>query len=410
MSATLSAPTRPEILRLAAILSFLQIIGWGSTFNAPAVIWRAVSEDLGFSKEWVFAGTAVMLIVSALFSPAVGRMFDRRGPREAMAVGFVLVGLGLFAIGVSVERWSYLFGWAIMGLGAPLALMQASVTVMAQQGGQHARFGMAMVTIFTAMSPAIFWPLTTMAEAAFGWRGTFYCFAALNALVCAPLALVLVPAGGPRVGDIPADQPGIINRLVPPESRERAIRLFAIATSLQGFASWGLFLHMIGLMEALGHAPLTALALASLLGPASVFARATDLVLSRWLSAIDSALIAVSLMVATLLLLGPFGQDAFVAGVLLSIYSLGAGAMALGRSTIPLELFGREGYATVMGRIGLPQHLAYAVAPTFFAATLSAGGAVLTLSVGALLSFAALVLLLRLRRLSGTSQTPQKAA
>jgi predicted MFS family arabinose efflux permease len=402
MSVAGATTDRWAIVRLALLLSVLQIIGWGATYNSPAVLWRPVAADLGVAKEFVFAGTTVMLVLSAMASPSIGRMFDRRGPREATAAGFAIIGLGR-------DGWSYLAGWVVIGLGTPLALMQTAVTVMAQHGGERARFGMSLVTVFTALSPTISWPACAFLEAQIGWRGTMLVYAALSAGIAAPAALFVVPKGGPKPDEGEAPTPERADRRLADRHREQGVRLFALATALQGFASWGLFLHVIGLMEALGHGPAMALFLASLLGPASVIARATDMITSRWFSALDSALIALGVIVGALVLMGFVGRDATLAGACIVVYSLGAGAMALARSTVPLEIFGRDGYATVMGRIGLPQHLAYAVAPVMFATFLSVGGPYLAIAAAGLLSVAALVTLARLGRLVVSSRKPDTA-
>ena len=409
MTAMGATPDRWAIVRLALLLSILQIIGWGATYNSPAVLWRPVAEDLGVAKEFVFAGTTVMLVLSALASPAVGRLFDRRGPREASAAGFMIIGLGLLCLSLARDGWSYLAGWIVIGLGTPLALMQTAVTVMAQQGGERARFGMSLVTVFTALSPTISWPACAFLEAEVGWRGTMLVYAVLAAGIAAPAALFVVPKGGPRADEGEAAPAERADQRLDDRHRERGVRLFALATALQGFASWGLFLHVIGLMEALGHGPAVALLLASLLGPASVIARAVDMVTSRWFSALDSALIALGVIVGALLPMGPLGHEAVLAGACIVLYSFGAGAMALARSTVPLEIFGRDGYATVMGRIGLPQHLAYAVAPVMFAALLSLGGPHVAIATATLLSLAALATLAMLRRLVVSSRTPGRA-
>jgi hypothetical protein len=42
---------------------------------------------------------------------------------------------------------------------------------------------------------------------------------------------------------------------------------------------------------------------------------------------------------------------------------MGSGIRSIARGTVPLAMFGREGYAILMGRLALPTLLATAVAP-----------------------------------------------
>jgi hypothetical protein len=58
--------------------------------------------------------------------------------------------------------------------------------------------------------------------------------------------------------------------------------------------------------------------------------------------------------------------------------------MTIVRGTVPAELFGREGYGAILGRLAQPVFFAKAVAPLAFAAVMASGvgrtGAVMTLA------------------------------
>jgi hypothetical protein len=43
-------------LALVASLALCQILGWGTTFEMPAVFGRAMAADLGIANELAFAG------------------------------------------------------------------------------------------------------------------------------------------------------------------------------------------------------------------------------------------------------------------------------------------------------------------------------------------------------------------
>lgn len=45
------------------------------------------------------------------------------------------------------------------------------------------------------------------------------------------------------------------------------------------------------------------------------------------------------------------------------LYGMGSGIRSIARGTVPLAMFGREGYAILMGRLSLPTLLATATAP-----------------------------------------------
>ena len=59
------------------------------------------------------------------------------------------------------------------------------------------------------------------------------------------------------------------------------------------------------------------------------------------------------------MLLGP----ASIIGAGLVLYGSGSGIRSIARGTVPLALFGRDGYAVLMGRLAMPILIAQAASP-----------------------------------------------
>jgi hypothetical protein len=73
--------------------------------------------------------------------------------------------------------------------------------------------------------------------------------------------------------------------------------------------------------------------------------------------------------------LGLLFGDLHAVAVGLVVYGAGNGLTSIVRGTLPLALFGAEGYATLMGRIGRPVLIALALAPSIAAVILDRYGA-----------------------------------
>ena len=73
------------------------------------------------------------------------------------------------------------------------------------------------------------------------------------------------------------------------------------------------------------------------------------------------------------------------------------GIMTINRGTLPLALFGPNGYATVLGWLAVPVLMAQAVAPTMAAPLVAALPALWVLLIAGGLGFVATLLLLPLR-------------
>jgi hypothetical protein len=75
------------------------------------------------------------------------------------------------------------------------------------------------------------------------------------------------------------------------------------------------------------------------------------------------------------------------------------GVIVIARVTLPLTLLGSAGYGTLMGKLALPQNLAYAISPTIFAVVFSRLGLGATVALAARVSLAAAFGVIGLARL-----------
>jgi hypothetical protein len=88
--------------------------------------------------------------------------------------------------------------------------------------------------------------------------------------------------------------------------------------------------------------------------------RGIELAWGRKLHPIGSTLISAALMA-----LGVLGLtlDAGAAAFAVVIYAAGAGVSFVIRGTLPLAMFGSQGYGALVGRLALPSQIAQALAP-----------------------------------------------
>ena len=264
LGSALSTPTA----RAIAGLGFTQIVGWGTTYLMPSVLARQLQELLGLSPELVFAGITVMFAVSAVSSPRVGRIVDRTGARRLMTAGSVVYALALVGLASAQGPASYLACWALMGIGSALALSTPSSIAVVQIAGPRSRQAIALLTIIGGMASSIFWPVTGVLDAAIGWRTTLLLYAAIHLFACVPIHWLILPRQPPThavaTGTAPATS------AVAPEEARRVYLLLVISLSFGAFVFTGVQLQMIEMLRGLGHAPASALLLASLIGPSQV--------------------------------------------------------------------------------------------------------------------------------------------
>ena len=107
-----------------------------------------------------------------------------------------------------------------------------------------------------------------------------------------------------------------------------------------------------------------------------------------------------------------FGRGVGLLAVALIAYGAGNGIWSIARGTLPLTLFGPQGYAVLMGRLAMPSLIAQALAPSAGALLLQRYGAQTTLAALAglallnLVGVAALWVLARPRAAQGVRVSP----
>lgn len=394
-------PRLPEHSLLIGGLVVTRIIGWGTTFYALSVVARDIERDLALDVTTVFGGITLLLLTGAALAPAIGRHLDRSGTRGAMCLGALFCALGLALLGFAQGLVSYLASWVVIGIGHAFSLANVGGVTIAHLVGPRARRVIGLMMLATGLSSTVFWPLTAALSASFGWRTTWLVFAALQILIVLPIYAAVpryrqgaAEAAAPAANAARADEA----RVAPPD-RRTAFWLVAAIFSASGLVSWGLPLHLIDLLRNAGIGAAEAVAIAALSGPATLLARLVDAVLGERLPVERTAFAGLVLGPLACLMLVLLPGTPLVASGFVLCFSAAMGVISVARATLPLALFGRQAYGTLMGRLTVPQNLAFAAAPLLFAAMIEHLGRDLAMVSAAVIQGLGVVAMLLLFRL-----------
>jgi predicted MFS family arabinose efflux permease len=379
-------------------LGITQIIGWGTTFSSLTMFGSTISVDLRLSREVVFGGITMMLLVSALLAPRVGRMVDAKGARPIMIAGSAMAGLAMGALAFAQGVVSYLFAWVLVGIAMPMMLSNTALVGLVQIVGSNARRAITGLMLLSGLTGTLFLPLNALLLQSIGWRNAYLFFGLLHLLICLPIhAMVLRrrdhdPLGTPRGGS------GSIEGVLPPDKRLAAFIMLSIWSCTEGLITWGLYMQIIDVFKGLGLSAAAAIGVWAMVGPSQASARFGELLFGGRYSILTTALLSSILTAGSFFIILPFAPSVFVAAAFSICLGLGHGFFAIARNTLPLMLFGAREYGTYMGRLMLPQNIANAAAPIIFAVAISRfdPSSALWLAGGAALAgFVAVVLLVR---------------
>lgn len=372
-----------------------QTLAWASSYYLPAILAAPIAADLDLSQAWIFAAFSAALLVAALMGPLAGREIDRRGGRAMLMVSNVMFAAGLTILALAHGPVTLILAWIVIGVAMAAGLYDAAFATLAGMFGRAARGPITGVTLMAGFASTIGWPLTAWLSLHMGWRETCLIWAGMHLLIGLPLHRFVLPASV-------AHRPAIDSRsgdTVPATPLSLALLAYVFAAGW--FVSTAMAAHLPGLLQAGGASLESALIAGALIGPAQVTARLLEFGLLQRAHPLASARIAVALHPLGALLFACFGAPATVFAIL---HGAGNGLLTIAVGTLPLALFGPQGYGLRQGLLAAPARLGQAAAPLVFGLLLAHLG-VAALVVTATLLVLALFALLVLGRLTSGSRT-----
>lgn len=348
---------RPRWVVVCA-LGIGQIVVWGSSYYLPAVLAGPIAADTGWPLGWVVGALSIGLLVSGLVSPRVGRVIHRYGGRPVLAASAMLLAIGQVGMALAPNLPVFVASWVAVGLGMGTGLYDPAFSALGRLYGEQARSAITHLTLFGGFASTVCWPLTAFLAAHLGWRGACLVYAAILLVVVLPLYLFALPREEehrPSAGAEATEAAGNVQ----PDQR-LAFFLLAAGFTLAYATMTVLGVHLLMLLQQQGLPLAAAVGLGALIGPAQVGGRLLEMTFGRKAHPIWSLLASSALVGAGLLLLVTAPT---LAAASIVLYGMGSGIRSIARGTVPLAMFGRKGYAIMMGRLALPTLLATAAAP-----------------------------------------------
>ncbi|WP_283190666.1 MFS transporter [Pseudomonas sp. PMCC200344] len=377
---TLPEQIHPPISRsrLVWAMGFTQILAWGTTYYLPAVLAAPIAKETGWSITSVVGGLSWGLLVAGASSPAVGRQIDRHGGRSVLAASSLLLALGMLLMGLADNTAIYYLAWTLIGVAMAAGLYDAAFSTLGRLFGEEARTSITGLTLLGGFASTIGWPVIAGLESWIGWRNACFTIAAAHLLIGLPIHALLIPGSTKQPPHPVIVESPNASELRPTATNQLFLLIAAMLTVLALVVS-GISVHLLNVLKQLGIATAVALAIGMVIGPSQVLARVTEFSIGRNLHPTWSARAGVLLCLIGLgLLILGLPWLAFVA---IALYGAGNGILTIARGTLPLALFGPQGYGARMGLLARPVLVAQACGPIAAAYVLDSFGASVLLSV-----------------------------
>lgn len=385
-----------RVYRTVTVVGAAQVISHAGAYYLPAVMAVPASIELSISSATVYAGLSLALAVSGLAGPTAGKLVDRFGGRPVLIASNLLLAAGLSLLALAQGLGLLLLAYAVLGLGMATGMFEVAFAAIVRIFGKKSHNALVGVTMVAGFASVAGWTISVFVEARYGWRGVCWFWAAMNVLVALPLNAFIPRASDSSDTAAPAEEHNQTSHpsvLVLDPKRERYLTvLLAFVFASSGFISMGMMSHLPRLLEGVGVPLVIAFSIGALVGPAQITGRILDFTFFRRLHPLIGTRIAAlahPLGIAVLVVLGaPF------AALFVILHGLGNGILIIAKGTLPLALFGPQGFGRRQGWLTMPAKFAQAIAPfTFGLALTQWGTGVLWLTFGlAMCSFAALCL------------------
>ncbi|MEX2128366.1 MAG: MFS transporter [Xanthobacteraceae bacterium] len=351
--------------RAVPILGLTQILAWGSLFYPPVLTLPLLAAERGISLTFAMAGFSFGLLTGGFVAPKVGRLIDRYGGHRVMAAGSLSGALGLVLLVHTSNPILYLAVWALLGAAMAASLYDPAFATLGRIFGREARKPITLLTFVGGFASTVSWPTTYFLLEVYGWPGTYLIYAALLALVAAPMHFFALPRERADLRAQENDPGAPVPKLIP--ARGSAFLLVAAAFAIYAFVPSALSAHMLAIFDRMGVESGTVILIGALFGPAQVTARLCEFMFARNRHPIDIARFAIGLLLFAFLLLAALGVPAPVAATFAILFGITNGLLTISRGTVPLALFGPSGYGGVLGRIAGPSLVLQAAAPLIIA-------------------------------------------
>jgi MFS family permease len=348
--------------RAVAVLSLTEILAWGILIYPPVLTMPHIAASHGWSLAFCMAGFSLGLVASGILSPAVCGLIDRHGGHAVMAPGALAGAFGLALLAMADHPLVYFASWLLIGVAMSSTLYDPAFATLARIFGASARRQITFVTFAGGFASTVGWPATQILLEHLGWRGTYLAFAAVFALVIAPLQAFALPRAV-AVGPAPALARPAVIAAAPLRPEGWPFLLLAAAFALYAFLLSGITSNWLAMLQRGGLSPAAVVTIGAMFGPAQVASRLIDFWLAGRTHPLWIARGAVALMVLALTMLALIGMSFPMAALFAMAVGAANGVMTIARGALPLMMFGAAGYGRVIGRIARPALFVQASAP-----------------------------------------------
>ena len=361
----ISTPITPNhnFRRIILPFALAETLVWAAYFYSFPAFLPIWESELGFSKANLTGAFTLSLVVSAVLSPAVGRLIDKGYGRTVFAGGAALASVMLCLLSQADAVWQFYAIWFVIGIAMSGSLYDACFAIVTYSLGSDARRAITLITLAAGFAGTVSFPSAYFLTEFFGWRVAIMIFSATVAFICLPLifygsyfASLQSKTHAPKASRTVSDALSI--------AKTQTFWFIGITFFLISINHGIIISHMLPIFYERGLDAGLAVLMASLIGPMQVAGRVMMMAFEKRVSvfAICMACFMAIFVAGWALYFGGMGLG--LIGIFVVLQGAGYGVLSIIRPTVIAELLGRRDFGVIAGLLAVGFVIGTALAPT----------------------------------------------
>src|SRR6516162_4066340 len=349
--------------------------------TAFSLLFPAILDEFHWARGITAGAFSFGFLISAVVTPCVGWLTDRRGPRLVIEAGVVLMGSGLLLASLIREPWQlYLSLGALVGGGVNLLPYTGQSLYLTNWFVERRGLALSIAFSGVGVGSVTILPWLQSVIAGSGWRAACWSLGLLVIAALAPINLLLrgKPAGlglepdgkskrrtGPAIPHIAADGGASSDWTVGQAMRTTRFRWLALSYFCALFTWYAVQVHQTKYLTEIGFDPQSAawaLGLVSLLAVPGQIAlgHLSDRIGREWVWTVGNLGFAICYAALLLMRYAPTPELLYV--MVAAQGMLGYGLVSV-LGAIPAEIFLGRHYGSIAGTLMVPSMLGGAAGP-----------------------------------------------
>ena len=192
---TVAASARSLQPLLVITLGFLALAVVCSARAAVGLMMPVWETELAWSRSFTSGAIAVALIMMALLAPLGGRLVDRQGSRNVLAIGLLILAAGCLLLALTNGAWVFVIALCgLSGIGFGLVATHVVSTAVEQQLDRNQGLGIGIATSGSTAGQFLILPLIAVMMTLLSWRWSYVALAVMSVVLAAAIFRFL-PSG-----------------------------------------------------------------------------------------------------------------------------------------------------------------------------------------------------------------------